>query len=292
MTTTATSFGRPRPNRVRWTASRVIALTSLLILAASVIGSIWPVSALPHDPRATNLIDRFVAVGGTGGSGVTYLLGTDSLGRDLVSRLLFAGRYTLLMAIGAAAITTFFAVGLGVAAGYFGGAIEAVVLRAVDALLSLPVILLAVALAAILGRGFGTLVTILAITGWADYTRVVRADALALRQRPFVESAHALGARPGWVMLRHFLPNLASTVSVMSTYLIARFILIESSISFLGMGIAPPATSWGAMVGEARQYIFEAPWASVLPGLVITVTILAVNFLGDALRDQVDPTTR
>lgn len=93
-------------------------------------------------------------------------------------------------------------------------------------------------------------------------------------------------------MLRHFLPNLASTVSVMSTYLIARFILIESSISFLGMGIAPPATSWGAMVGEARQYIFEAPWASVLPGLVITVTILAVNFLGDALRDQVDPTTR
>lgn len=270
----------------------MITWASVVVLAGFAVGAVLPVSVLPHDPTATNLVDRFVAVGGTGVSGKSYALGTDSLGRDVLARLLYAGRYTLLMAVGAAVVTTVFAVGLGVAAGYYRGTLEAVVLRAVDALLSLPVILLAVALAAILGRGFGTLVTILAVTGWADYTRVVRADTIALRERPFIESVQALGADSGRVMFRHLLPNLASTVSVMSTYLIARFILIESSISFLGMGIAPPATSWGAMVGEARQYIFEAPWVSVFPGLAITVTILAVNFVGDAIRDRVDPTTR
>ena len=165
-------------------------------------------------------------------------------------------------------------------------------MRAADALLALPVILVAVALAAILGRGVGTLITILAITGWADYTRVIRADVLALRERPFVESSRALGASTGRVVIQHLLPNLVSTITVMSTYLVARFILLESNISFLGMGIAPPLTSWGAMIGEARQYIFEAPWASAIPGLAITVVILCVNFLGDVLRDRFDPSAR
>lgn len=196
------------------------------------------------------------------------------------------------MSVGAALITTLAAVGFGVTAGYLGGRYEAVVLRAVDALLALPVILIAVALAAILGRGITTLVTILALTGWADYTRVIRADVLALRERLFIESSRALGATTPRVVVRHLLPNLVSTMSVMSTYLVARFILLESNISFLGMGIAPPATSWGAMIGEARQYIFEAPWASAIPGIAITLVILAVNFLGDALRDRFDPTVR
>jgi peptide/nickel transport system permease protein len=154
------------------------------------------------------------------------------------------------------------------------------------------VILVAVALAAILGRGVGTLISILAFTGWADYTRVIRADVLGLRERMFVEASKALGASTWRVVLRHLLPNLVSTITVMSTYLVARFILLESNISFLGMGIAPPATSWGGMIGEARQYIFVAPWASALPGAAITLTILSVNFLGDALRDRFDPTGR
>lgn len=218
-----------------------------------------------------------------------HALGTDSLGRDLVARLQYAGRFTLLLSLGSAVVTTLFAVAFGIAAGYFGGMFEAVVLRAVDALLSVPVILLAVALAAILGRGLFTLVVILVVTGWADFTRVVRADAIALKQRLFIESAEALGAKPGRIMVRHLLPNLISTISVMGTYVVARFILVESSISFLGMGIAPPATSWGAMVGDAQQYIFKAPWASIFPGLMITLTILSINFLGDALRDRLDP---
>jgi peptide/nickel transport system permease protein len=270
----------------------VMTAVSAMILGVLAIGAVWPVDALPYDPRAVNLADRFVPMGEEGRAGTRYALGTDALGRDLLSRLLYAGRFTLLIAVGAAIVTTIAAIGFGVTAGYLGGAYESIVMRAVDALLSLPVILLAVALAAILGRGVGTLITILAFTGWADYTRVIRADALALRERPFIESSRALGSSALRVIVRHLLPNLVSTTTVMSTYLVARFILLESSISFLGMGIAPPATSWGAMIGEARQYIFQAPWVSVLPGLVITVTILAVNFLGDALRDRFDPATR
>jgi peptide/nickel transport system permease protein len=227
-----------------------------------------------------------------GRSGSYYILGTDSLGRDIASRLLYSGRYTLLIAIGAAVVTTVAAVGFGISAGYVGGWYESVVLRAVDALLSLPVILLAVALAAILGRGLGTLIVILAITGWADYTRVLRAETLVLRERPFVEASRALGAPLQRILWLNILPNLVSTITVMTTYLVARFILLESSISFLGMGITPPASSWGAMIGEARQYIFQAPTVSIIPGLVITATILAVNFLGDALRDRFDPSLR
>lgn len=267
-------------------------IVSAILLTLAIVGSSLPSSWLPRDPKQTNLADRFVPVGGEGKQGTRYLLGTDALGRDISARLLFSGRYTLLIAVGAAGLTILLAVGFGVAAGYLGGAFEAVVLRAVDALLSLPVILVAVALAAVLGRGLWTLVAILAFTGWADCTRVIRADALALRSRPFVESSLALGSRTLRIIVRDLLPNLMSTITVMGTYLVSRFILLESSISFLGMGISPPASSWGAMVGEARQYIFQAPWASVLPGLVITLTILALNFMGDALRDHFDPAIR
>lgn len=264
----------------------------VVLLVLLVIGSSLQTSWLPRDPMLVNLSDRFVPVGGEGRSGARYLFGTDALGRDIASRLMYSGRYTLLVAGGAAFITLLLAAGLGVAAGFTGGAFEAIVLRAADALLSLPVILVAVALAAILGRGLGTLVAILAFTGWADCTRVIRADTLALRERPFVESSRALGSGAWRIVLRDLLPNLMSTITVMGTYLVSRFILLESSISFLGVGISPPASSWGAMVGEARQYIFQAPWASVIPGLLITLTILSLNFLGDAIRDYFDPAAR
>lgn len=283
--------GVPGGGRRRGWLSLPVAASTVL-LAVFTVGAVWPLGALPHDPRQVSLADRFVPVMQEGRTGQRHLLGTDALGRDVLSRIFYGGRYTLLIAVGAAIVTTVAAVGLGVAAGYLGGVTESVVLRIVDALLALPVILLAVALAAVLGRGLVTLIVILAFTGWADYTRVIRADVLALRERPFVESSRALGARTFRVLWRDLLPNLVSTITVMSTYLVSRFILLESSISFLGMGIAPPATSWGAMIGEARQYIFQAPWVSVIPGLAITGTILALNFLGDALRDRLDPTIR
>jgi peptide/nickel transport system permease protein len=162
----------------------------------------------------------------------------------------------------------------------------------VDALLSLPVILVAVALAAIMGRGIVALASILAFTGWASYTRVLRGEALTLRDSGFVLAARSIGATTSHILRRSVLPNTVSTITVMTTFSIARFILIESSVSFLGMGITPPASSWGTMVGEGREYIFEAPWVSALPGLMIVVTVMAINFLGDGLRDRWDPHSR
>lgn len=205
---------------------------------------------------------------------------------------MYSGRYTLLVSIGGAALTAVAAVGVGTLAGYLGGAFEAGVLRLVDALLAVPVILLAVALAAILGRSLGTLIVILSLTGWADFTRVVRADTLTIRSRPYVESARALGSPLHRVITRTVIPNLMSSVIVMGTYTVARFILLESSISFLGLGVTPPASSWGAMIGEARQYVLQAPSASIVPGIVITICILATYSAGDALRDRLDPNLR
>jgi len=166
------------------------------------------------------------------------------------------------------------------------------IMRLVDALLAMPVILIAVALAAIIGRGLWSLIAILAFTGWASYTRILRGEALALRNATFVESSQAIGAGSVHILLKTILPNTFSTIAVMSTFSIGRFILVESAISFLGMGIAPPKSSWGVMIGEARQYLFEAPMASILPGLMIVFTVMAINFLGDGLRDMRDPHSR
>ncbi|MDD5263608.1 MAG: ABC transporter permease [Candidatus Bipolaricaulis sp.] len=239
-----------------------------------------------------SLRDRFLPVMAVDSTGRHHLLGTDGLGRDMVSRLAYSARYSLIIAVSAALVTTLFAIVLGLSAGYVGGTYDAIVMRAVDALLSMPVILMAVALAAIIGRGLGTLVVILAITGWANYTRVLRAEALALRDSMFVESARAIGCGTLRVLVTHVLPNTLSVITVMSTFSIGRFILLESSISFLGMGISPPRSSWGVMIGDAQQYLFEAPMASVLPGVMIVLAVLAINFLGDALRDKWDPHAR
>ncbi len=271
---------------------RLVMVVSTIMLAVILLGSMLPIKCLPYNPCEVDLENRFVGVMGLDSHGGKHWLGTDALGRDVFSRLLFSGRYSLLVALGAALITTVTAVVCGLLAGYMGGVYDVIVMMAVDALLSFPVILLAVALAAVIGRGVLALTGILAFTGWASYTRVVRAEALHLRNLTFVEAARALGAKTSRVLTRTVLPNTISTLTVMSTFLIARFILIESSVSFLGMGIAPPASSWGIMVGEGKEYIFEAPFVSIFPGLMIVLTVMSVNFIGDGLRDIWDPRKR
>jgi ABC-type dipeptide/oligopeptide/nickel transport system permease subunit len=275
--------------RIPQRAATLVSVTVLLMLG---IAAAWPTNQLPFDPTTTRIIDRMVPIGGTDSLGQNHLLGTDALGRDLVSVLAYSARYSLLIALGAAAVTTLAAVLLGVSAGYRGGILDVIVMRAVDVLLSLPVILVAVALAAVIGRSLIALTGILVITGWADYTRVIRAEALARRDIAYVEASKVAGASDSRIVLRTILPNVFSTMVVMSTYLVSRFILLESSVSFLGMGVTPPASSWGVLVGDARQYIFQAPLLSVLPGLLIVLTVLAVNFLGDGIRDLRDPFSR
>lgn len=267
-------------------------VVSVTILGLIVIGALWPTSALFYNPLQPNLPARFLAPLSDDRAGRFHLLGADFLGRDMLSRLLYSGRYSLLTAVGASAIVTLAASILGVTSAYRGGWVDALIMRIVDALLSLPVILIAIVLATILGRSVLTLAIILALTGWADYTRVVRAEALGVRTMAYVEASRASGASAPRIIFRQILPNTFAVITVMTTYTIARFILIESSISYLGMGVVPPASSWGVMVGEGRDYIFKAPLISVIPGTMITITVITVNFLGDSLRDLWDPRGR
>lgn len=267
-------------------------LLSAAVLAVIIVGALWPQEYLPYDPTAMSLADRLLPIMGVDRAGRLHVLGTDGIGRDNLSRMIYSSRYSLLISLAAAAITTLAAVIFGLSAGYVGGRYDTVIMRMVDAHLSLPVILVAVALAAIMGRGIVALASILAFTGWASYTRVLRGEALTLRDSGFVLAARSIGATTSHILRRSVLPNTVSTITVMTTFSIARFILIESSVSFLGMGITPPASSWGTMVGEGREYIFEAPWVSALPGLMIVITVMAINFLGDGLRDRWDPHSR
>ncbi|MGC4105885.1 MAG: ABC transporter permease [Thermomicrobiales bacterium] len=260
-----------------------------VVLLLLLIGALWPTGHLFYDPLASNLADRFLRPFSTDRRGDFHLLGADFLGRDMVSRLLYSGRYSLLTAVGATVIVTILGSIIGIASGYFGGWFDALTMRVVDALLALPVILIAIVLATIIGRGVFTLTAILALTGWADFTRVVRAESMVVSSMAYVEASRSAGSSHTRLIFRTLLPNTVAVITVMTTYSVARFILMESSISFLGMGVVPPASSWGGMVAEGRDYIFDAPYISVIPGLIITITVIAINFLGDALRDRWDP---
>lgn len=283
----------PRKRSVRrWIAQYwPIVLCSGLLLVLFV-GALWPTSHLFYDPLDSNLSDRFLRPFHSDQAGDFHVLGADFLGRDMLSRLLYSGRYSLLTAVGASVLVATFGSLIGIAAGYFGGWFDSLMMRLVDALLALPVILIAIVLATIVGRGVLTLTIILALTGWADFTRVIRAETLNVGSMAYVEASRAAGASSLRLIVRTLLPNTVAVITVMTTYSIARFILLESSISYLGMGVVPPASSWGVMVAEGRDYIFDAPYISIIPGLVITITVIAVNFLGDALRDLWDPRSK
>lgn len=286
--------GRPRQRPLNWSWIQANWITLLcgLILIFFLVGAAWPISKLPYDPLASSLPSRFSRPFQADRYGNYHLLGADFLGRDMLSRILYSGRYSLMTAIGASLMVTVFGTLIGVISGYVGGWIDSLTMRIVDALLALPVILIAIVLATIVGRGILTLTVILALTGWADFTRVIRAETLAISSQPYVESSRAIGATTSRIVLRTLVPNAMAVVIVMTTYSVGRFILLESSISYLGMGVVPPASSWGVMVGEGRDYIFDAPFISVIPGLVITIVVIAINFVGDGLRDILDPRSR
>jgi peptide/nickel transport system permease protein len=200
-----------------------------------------------------------------------------------------AARLTLLIAGAATVLATLAGTVAGLVAGYFGGSADALIMRGVDLMLAFPLVLLVLALVAALGASVVNVILVLALTGWAELTRVIRASVLSLRELEFVEAARALGAGAGRVLSRHVLVNVVSPLLVLGTVLLARFILTESAISFLGLGVAPPATTWGAMIGEGRKYLFEAWWATAFPGLAIVSAVLVVSFAGDRLRDAFDP---
>ena len=221
-----------------------------------------------------------------------YPLGTDHLGRDVYSRLVYGAQISLTISVLAALLGALVGVAAGLCAGYLGGRVDAIIMRIVDLNLAFPLILLALAVVALLGASLRNLVIVMSITTWMIYARVVRGLSLSLREQEFVQAVRALGANDLRIIARHVLPNVLAPIMVIWTLEVARVILMESALSFLGLGVPPPTPTWGRMLAEGRDYLTVAGWISIFPGIAIMVTVLGINFLGDGLRDLLDPRLR
>ena len=241
----------------------------------------------PYNPSSIDLLHRLQ------GPSLAHLAGTDELGRDTLSRLLWGARISLTVSVTVVSVSLALGLAIGGLAGYLGGWVDtAITTFAMNTFLALPGILLAIAFAAFLGPGFSNLVLALAIGGWAGYARLVRAQVLAVRELEFVDAARALGAGGLRIFFRHILPNIVQPVLVQAAIGMAGVILAEATLSFLGLGIPAPAPSWGSMLNDARLHLFDSPHLVLFPAIAIAFAVLGFNFLGDALRDELDPRTR
>jgi len=258
-----------------------VALLIVTALAAPLIA--------PYDPIRQSLRARLAAPTLAAADGRTHLLGTDHLGRDLLARVIYGARPALMVGFAAVAISGVLGMMVGLVSGYFGGRIDDVFMRLADIQLAFPFILLAIAVIGVLGPSLPVIIVVIGVSSWVVYARVVRGAVLSLREREFVQAAHALGSRDGRVLLRHILPNAFTPWLVVATLDMARVIVIESALSFLGLGVQPPTPTWGGMLADGRVYISTAWWLATFPGLAILVTVLGINLFGDGLRDTLDP---
>lgn len=286
---------RPARRRHRLLTSLLanpVALVSLVVLVLIVVAALAAPYIAPYDPAAQSLRLRLRPPSWLPGGEPGHLLGTDALGRDMLTRVLYAARVSILVGVLAVAIQTVIGVGVGLVSGYYGGAVDNVFMRIADVQQAIPFLVLVVAVAAVVGPSFTNTVLILGVTGWVTYGRIVRAQVLSLAQQEFVTASRALGGRDGRIMLRHLLPNLVAPITVVATLTISAMILIEASLSFLGLGVPPPTPTWGGMVADGRNYLVTAWWVSVFPGAAIFITVLVINLVGDWLREALDPTLR
>ncbi len=241
----------------------------------------------PYDPTAQNLPARLL------GPSAAHWMGTDDLGRDILSRIFFGARVSMLVAVSVVAGAGALGLSIGALAGFIGGWFDHIVnIVLINAFLSFPGILLAIAFAAFLGPGIGKVILALVITGWAGYARLARAQILQAKEMEYVLAARSLGASPARILLRHLLPNILQPLLVQATIAMAGAILAESTLSFLGLGVLAPMPSWGAMLNDARSHLFDAPHMVIFPALAVMAAVLAFNLLGDALRDWMDPRMR
>ncbi|CAM3669450.1 ABC transporter permease [Bordetella sputigena] len=267
-----------RRNRLSW-----IGIGLLLLIALVAIFAPW---LAPHDPLQQNIAYRLEP------PSAEFWLGTDSYGRDVLSRLIYGARVSLLVGFVAILIAMSIGASLGILAGYVGGLVDQFIMGLVDVLLSFPTLLLGLMVAAMLGASLENLIIAIAITEIAPFVRVARAPTIALKQRDFVEAGRALGYGPLRLMGVHILPNMISDVVVLGSLWMASAIRTEASLSFIGLGVPPPAATWGGMIREGFENILDAWWLTVFPSVAILLTVLALNLLGDALRDAIDPKLR
>ena len=266
----------------------VVLVGTLVIVASVVLAALAPALA-PVDPIRNDLLARLAPPMWMEGGSARHPLGTDTLGRDVVSRLLYGARVSLLVGFAAVLVAGVVGVALGLVAGYYGGRLDDLLMRVGDVQLAFPVLVLAIAVLSVLGASLGNVIIVLGLTGWVTYARITRAETLSLRHRDFVEGARALGARDAAILWRHILPNVLPPITVVATFSVARTIIAEASLSFLGLGIPPPAPSWGAMLDEGRNYLTTGWWLALFPGLAILALVLGINLVGDWLRDALDP---
>jgi peptide/nickel transport system permease protein len=258
----------------------------IFLLLVALVSILAPVLA-PHDPIETNLAQRLVPIGTPG-----YLLGADELGRDILSRLIWGGRISLLIGFSAVMVAMMLGVMVGLLAGYFGGWVDTLVMRLIDILMAFPAILLAITIVASLGPGLRNAMLAVAIVGIPYYARIVRGNVLSLREQEFIQAARVIGAPNVRIILRHVFPNTLAPLIVAATLDVGWFIMAAAGLSFLGLGAQPPTAEWGVMLSTGRQFIRNAPHLSILPGTAIFLVVLALNFLGDGLRDALDPRLR
>lgn len=264
----------------------VIGLCLLLFVVTSAL--LAPVLA-PHDPSEQSLSNRLQPPAWMEGGNPEHLLGTDHLGRDILSRVIYGARVSILVAIVAVALSGTLGTLLGLAAGYWRGRLDALIMLLADVQLAFPFILLALAVMSVLGTGLRNVIIVLGVTGWVVYGRLIRAEVMALREKEYVEAARALGQKDRKIIMRHILPNIMPSVIVMASLRIANMIIAESSLTFMGLGVEPHIPTWGSMLADGRGYITTAWWLATFPGLAIMLTVLGVNLVGDWLRDVLDP---
>ena len=259
-----------------------------LLLGLFVLAALFAPLVAPYDPNAQNLLARMRPPGFVS-RGIVYRLGSDEIGRDVLSRLIHGARASLLVAFASVLLSGVVGTTLGMLAGYRRGWTETVIMRLVDVFLSIPAILLALITVAVLGPSFGNVIVVLALTRWPRYARVAYGQTLAVATMPYVRLSAFMGASAPRLLFQHVLPNIAGAVAVVATLEFGLMVLFEAGLSFLGLGVQPPTASWGAMMSTGKNYLANAWWIATFPGLALFVLVLAVNLVGDAVRDRLDP---
>ena len=293
---TPTALSAPVVREQKWRALKSLrknraALIALLILTLIVLAATFAPQLAPEDPTRINVINRNQPPVFLGGE-AKHLLGTDTLGRDVWARLLYGARVSLLVGLTVVAIGGALGTVMGLVAGYYGGWVDDIIMRLSEIQLAFPFILLAITFLAVLGPGLRNIVLVLGISSWVTYARIVRGQVMSIREKEFVEAAHAVGQYDRAILFRHILPNTFAPIIVIGSFAVASTIIAEASLSYLGLGVPPSVPTWGGMLFDGREYIDTAWWLVVIPGLAIMFTVLAINVLGDWLRDFLDPRLR
>lgn len=281
------SYRMPRWLRMLWRSKTgLLGFVIVSIAAACALFAPW---LAPYDPNAINPLNMLKPPAFMAGGDPAFLLGTDNLGHDILSRLIYGARVSMIIGVLSVILAGVIGTAFGLLAGYYGGILDSVIMRVTDAFHSIPRMLLAMVAVTLMRAGIGTLVLVIGITGWITYARLIRSEVLVLKEREFVKAAVTIGTPDYKIICYHILPNVFSSFIVVSTLAVATSIIAETSLSFLGLGIQPPDISWGGMLSAGRNYLATNWWVATMPGITLTMTVLGIMFLGNWLRDFMDP---